>query len=144
MIKREDLEKIRSERNMVFIALLFASAMILIAVLLVWKGQITGYQALDTLEYAPHVTGSSSDGSLHFEEIPDFRVAAGQTVRFKLDPNTEGARFTDDTHLFDITDDGTVEFEARPEDAGHHRVLIFMKKGLSQFYFQDLHIIIED
>ena len=144
MIQREDIRKMKTQRHAIFAALLFACAMLLVAVLLVWKGQITGFHSLETFEYAPHVTGSSPDGALYFEELPDFRAVAGKKVLLRVEPNSGEVIFSDDTHLFNITQEGIIEFTAQDTDAGHHRVIIFIKNRNSQFYFQDIHIIIEE
>lgn len=144
MIGRDDIRKMKSERNMVFIALLFASAMILVAVLLVWNGRVTGYQALDTFESQVFVTGSSPDSSLSFERIPNFRARVGEHVHFRVLPNQEGITFSDNSRFFDISQEGVVDFTAYKDDIGRHNVWIIINDAQQHYYYQNVAIIIED
>jgi hypothetical protein len=144
MIGRDEIRRMKSERNTVFIALLFASAMILVAVLLVWKGQITGYQALDTFESDVLVTGSSPDNSLSFERIPNFRARVGEHVSFRVLPNQEGITFSDNSRLFEISQEGVVDFTAHKDDVGRHNVWIIINDAQQHYYYQNVAIIIED
>jgi len=144
MIRKEEIEKMKSERNVIFAALLFASAIALITVLMVWKGQITGYQTLNTFESDNIITGSSSDHSLRFETIPNFIAKAGKPISFKVNPNRQEVTFSDDTNMFDITPDGKVEFTPSTDDIGKHNVWIIIKDKSQHYYYQNVIIIVEE
>ena len=144
MIRKEEIEKMKSERNVIFAALLFASAIALITVLMVWKSQITGYQTLNTFESDNIITGSSSDHSLRFETIPNFIAKAGKPISFKVNPNRQEVTFSDDTNMFDITPDGKVEFTPSTDDIGRHNVWIIIKDKSQHYYYQNVIIIVEE
>ena len=138
--KMEDKTK-RFARNALLIFVAAAAIAVLLALL---KGQMTGVAALQTFEFAPHVNAASAGSSISFEEVPDFKAKVGEQVRLQVNPNEQGVDFSDDTHLFNITSQGVIEFVPKEEDVGHHRVLIFIKKNHQEFYAQDVHIIIEE
>lgn len=144
MINQDDIKKMKSERNIIFTALLFASAMLLITALLVWNGQITGYHSLQTFETESTVTGSSHDNNLRFNQIPNFMAEVGDHIKFKVNPNTDAAVFSDDTNMFNITTEGIVEFIPSPNDVGEHNVWIIIKNNAGQHYYQNVLIIIEE
>jgi hypothetical protein len=47
MIRKEEIAHAKHERVIVVVVLVFAAAIAMIAALLMWKGQITGFQVLD-------------------------------------------------------------------------------------------------
>ncbi|MFC1722814.1 hypothetical protein ACFL0V_01615 [Nanoarchaeota archaeon] len=114
---------------------------IVVVVLAVWGPSYVGYATLEDLDDLPAVTGSEG-GSLRFEEVPHFKVYVGDKVRIKIQANRE-AKFTDDTDLFNITEDGIIEFDVNEEDVGYYRTVIIAKNEES-VYFQDLRIKIEE
>lgn len=109
-----------------------------------WEGPITGYAALETFETGEFVSGSSSDQSLHFEPVPDFIARAGERVRFRVISNTEKIEFSDNTNLFDITQEGTVEFVPTEEQAGEYNVWIIINDNQGRYYYQNVKILVRE
>ena len=150
----EDIEKERKEmqkgRKMLFFSWAAAIAVLIIALIAVGGGidiSFIGFQTLEVLEpneTEPHVMLSSPGGSISFEEVPDFRIRAGDRARFTVKANREDVMFTDDTQLFDIDEEGNVDFRASEEDVGLHRVIIIIKSTRGEYYLQDLRIVIEE
>ncbi len=141
MIGKEDIHKAKVKRNIILIV--FAIALGMIA-LLMFRGGITGYYALDTFESETVVTGSSAEMSLNFRQIPNFVATAGDDVSFRVVPNKEEVQFSDDTALFNITQEGKVEFTPSAEDAGKHNIWIIIKDDAGHYYYQNVIIIIEE
>ena len=125
------------------IIIIIASA-ILATFLLVWKGQMTGFQTMETFESGGTVSGASPEGSLSFEKIPDFIAKVGEHIRFRVDPNNEDVLFRDDTGLFEIEQDGTVDFTPSEQDVGRHNAWIIIKDSTGRYYYQNVVIIVEE
>jgi hypothetical protein len=142
MIGKDDIKRAKIARSVLLIVLLFVSAVAMITVLLVWKGQITGFYALETFESEfPVASGGSPGSALSYTHIPNIKVQEGQRVRFIVDAN-EDVIFSDSTQLFDVRPDGTVDFVA--ESLGYHRIFVFVTNSEGEYYFQDFRIIIEE
>lgn len=125
------------------ILLFMMSAILLVLVLLV-KVEITGLATLETFETDTPVTGSSPDGRLSFESIPNFIAHPGQRVRFDVHANSEDIVFSDDTSMFEITPEGEIDFTPYEEDIGRHNVWIIVKDTSGAYYYQNVVIIIEE
>ncbi|MBW2971581.1 hypothetical protein KY359_00965 [Candidatus Woesearchaeota archaeon] len=144
MILREEIKKAKINRNVTVVLLLFAAAIAMIAVLIVWKGQITGFSALQTFDAEVLVTGSSPDQSLSFEMIPNFIARTGEEVRFEVEPNRNGVIFSDNSRFFEITQEGVVEFTPAEENIGRHNIWIIINDNEGRYYYQNVIIIIEE
>ncbi|MFH1064423.1 MAG: hypothetical protein V1729_05055 [Candidatus Woesearchaeota archaeon] len=134
------------EGNMIVkngLLLLMVSSILLVLVLLV-KVQITGFATLETFDSEVIATGSSPDGKLSFEILPNFIARIGQHVRFDVVANRNDVTFSDDTTMFDITQKGTVEFTPDEEDIGRHNVWIIIKDDSGSYYYQNMVIVIEE
>jgi hypothetical protein len=124
--------------------LMFIAAAAIAALLALLKGQMTGFATLQTFETETFVAGASEEQSLSFAEVPNFMAKVSQEVKFKVEPNSENVRFSDDTTMFEITDEGTVEFTPAEEDTGRHNVWIIIKDDAGHYYYQNVVIIIEE
>jgi uncharacterized protein YpmS len=142
----EEREKIRQERRTLMkdAVLIFVAAALIAAFLLVWKSQITGFATLETFETETFVAGSSSEQSLRFEEIPNFVAKVGEKVKFKVEPNQERVKFSDDTTMFEIDEEGIVEFTPTEQDVGNHNIWIIIKDDSGHYYYQNVVIMIEE
>lgn len=140
-VARFKAERRKNRRN----ALLVIGAVILLGIaLLYWQVSITGLHSLETFDSGSFVAGSSADASLSFERIPDFVARVGQEVSFKVTPNQKEVVFRDDTELFDIKEDGRVEFVPDEADVGRHNAWIIIKNNAGSYYYQNVAIIVEE
>lgn len=119
-------------------------AIVLFLALLAWEGSITGFHSLNTFESEVFVSGSSPDNSLSFEKIPNFIAKVGEEVHFTVNANSKSAEFSDNSALFNITPDGTVDFIPRHEDIGAHNAVIIAMDRSNQYHYQNIRIIIEE
>ncbi|MBU2561661.1 MAG: hypothetical protein KKD17_05150 [Nanoarchaeota archaeon] len=143
MINKEDISKAKGNRNAAIMFLLFAVAIAMIAILILNKAQITGLHSLETFESDVLVTGSSPDQSLSFETIPNFVARTGQEVRLQVQSNKKDVLFSDDTILFEISQEGTIEFTPSEEQVGKHNVWIIIKDDQGHYYYQNVVILVE-
>jgi len=141
---KDEIEKMRTERgklkrDAVLIVLITLSV---IAVLIFWNSGITGLATLQTFETGFFVNGQSSD-ELSFEFVPNFVAKVGDTIEFDVKPNRNDVIFTDDTVLFDITQEGKVEFVPSEDDVGIHNAWIIIKNNEGEYYYQNVRILVE-
>jgi hypothetical protein len=133
------------KQNTVRNVLLIAVVLVLIAaLLLVRDARITGYHSLQTFESDVFVAGASEDLSLSFERIPNLVAKAGEETSFKVRANRKDVIFREDTNLFDITEEGVVEFTPSAEDIGRHNVWVIIKDSAGKYYYQNVVIIVEE
>jgi hypothetical protein len=125
------------------IIVIIASA-ILATFLIAWKAQITGFQTLQTFDSEYFVHGSSDDNLLRFERVPNFIAKVGEEVHLNVEPNRDDVMFSDNTLMFEITQEGAIEFVPRQEDVGRHNVLIIINDIEGHIYIQNVVIIIEE
>ncbi len=143
---RQEIAKIKTERKGLF-GLLGIAAIVLLAtgtiVLEDTKNtKIIGLATYDTLEPEyKSVSGGSPGSTLSFEKIPSIKARTGEKIRIKVKANKEGVTFSDNSPLFEIRQDGTIEFTA--EKPGHNRVFVIAAKG-KEYYYQDFMIEIEE
>jgi len=143
---REEREHIRHERKVMIKdgLMLLAAAIVIIGFLLIWNGEMTGYASLETFETEYVVRGNSPTSSLSFELIPAFIATVGENTRFKVKANRDDVVFRDDSNLFEITQEGIVEFTASYDDVGKHNAWIIVKDNNGEYYYQNVKIIIEE
>jgi hypothetical protein len=142
----EEKKRIKLERKTLIkdALLILIGAAILTAFLLAWKGQITGMQTIQTFdsEY-PTITESTPNTDLRFEHIPNIKTKVGEQTSFKVIPNQAGnIVFSDNTILFDIGENGEVDFV--PETPGEHRIFIVITNEKREYYLQDFRLSIEE
>ncbi len=79
----------------------------------------------------PTITGLVTGPIIEYYigEIPEQRVVVGEEFAIKIIPNIkdEVIRYSDDTRLFNITQDGTIRFIPKEVDVGEHYVAIIIK-----------------
>ncbi len=138
-IKKMKAERGKLKRDAVLIVLITLS---IIAILIFWNTGITGLATLQTFESESFVSGSSGNG-LSFEFVPNFIAKVGDRIEFDIEPNREDVIFTDDTELFDITREGSVEFVPSEEDIGMHNAWIIIKDMEGRYYYQNVKILVE-
>ena len=100
MIDRDEIKKVKSERHIIFAVLLFASAMLLITVLLVWNGQITGMQ---TIEASEHFCTDYSGFEFVSEENIALSAADNFSYQLKLNCIPGNITFQDNSDLIDVS-----------------------------------------
>ncbi len=130
--------------GLLLLTIVLTSVLLLSAALVLWGGNITGYQSLNTFETDTVVTGSSIDNSLRFEQIPNFVTRVGEETSFRVVSNKDNVIFREDTNMFDITSDGKVEFKPERDDVGTHNVWIIIKNKEGNYYYQNVVIIVEE
>ncbi|MBW2964461.1 hypothetical protein KY363_03290 [Candidatus Woesearchaeota archaeon] len=109
-----------------------------------WQGPITGYAALETFETGNFIAGSSSDQSLSFEKVPNFIARPGERVKFRVNANKDNVWFSDNTNLFDITPEGTVDFTPNEGQTGEYNVWLIINDDAGRYYYQNVKIIIRE
>jgi len=68
-------------------------------------------------------------------ELPDVTVSVGETFQYSAsasDPAAGDIKFKDDTTLFDISEDGFIEFTPSEEQRGTHYVAIIAKNRMGK------------
>lgn len=143
-VEREvrELKRSRKKTLGIFAALLVITVALAI-VMISGRFPITGMATLDTFENGTFVSGASRGDELSFESIPNFRVSVGEEVIFRVRPSDDGVSFSDDTVLFEISDEGVVEFSPSREDVGKHNVWIIIKNDAGDYYYQNVVILVE-
>ena len=106
MIDRDEIKKVKSERHIIFAALLFVSAMLLITVLLVWNGQITGMQ---TMEVSDHFCVDYSGFDFVSEETITLSASDGSSYQLKLNCIPGNITFHDNSDIIDVSREGVVK-----------------------------------
>ncbi len=144
--KKINDEKIKKDRKK---ALGLGVIVVLIFVIvgaIAWQDMvfgIIGFQTYGTFESEfASVNGGSQETGLRFAEIPHIKAEVGEGIRIRVKANQEGVEFSDNSKLFEIEQDGTIEFV--PEEAGYHRVFIFITNKQGEYYFQDFRLLIEE
>jgi len=128
-------------KKTIITAVLLITAIIALAATI--RPAFTGYATLNTFENNHTVKGGSRGTKLSFEEIPSFRVKVGDRVSFKIRPNTnEKLVYSDNSQLFEIDDEGKIDFIAKSE--GYHRIFVFITNQEREYYFQDFIVIIDE
>jgi len=142
----DELERLRKEKKRAIrdFAIATIGVIALVIALLMFDGRITGYSTLETFESENQISGSSAGQSLSFEKIPNFIAKVGEKYRFKVDANRDDVIFRDDTAIFDITEDGIIEFTPEHEDNGKHNVWVIIKDDSGNYHYQNVIMIIEE
>ena len=141
-IKEERHEMAKDKKK--FGYMMIAAVLVLVVSVLTvgFNGGIVGYAIYDTFESNNSVSGSSSDETLGFVTIPNFKISAGDKFKYQVEGWGIGI-FRDDTALFDVTEDGLIEFVPDENDVGTHNVWIIMKDK-KRYHYQNVVFVIEE
>jgi len=134
---KKEIERIRMQRKHMLTkaAAVFIAVTVVSMYLLSFSPSILGLAVYDTTEQTVDV--SSTQGHLSFAELPDFSMSVGTKFKYQIENIQGPGEFYDDTRLFNITQEGVIEFVPAEKDIGKYNVWIIYKNG-QEYHYQNV------